>query len=167
MQNLLDLGTHIIGVDPGSRSLGVALVDGAGRPLRSWSVRPSGRTPMLDRQRYVAGALRTIFGNLAHEYPGAAVIVEDGIPRYRDVPAVPSVIGTLGEMRGIIMAEAWRAGLRVRKMSPLTWKCRLSKAERAMKKGADYVAYWRGVLGHDFRSPDAVDAALMARRASE
>jgi hypothetical protein len=166
-QPLLNLGHAVVAVDPGSLSTGVALVDGAGHLVQTWSLRaPAGS--LLHRQAWLSSALRRLFATINRSNRSGAkldLVVEDGIFHAKGIPVIPIQIGTAGEMRGLIMAEAWRAGWAVRKMPPLTWKSRLSKDERRMKKDSTYVAYWKRQLSADFESSDEVDAAHIGLRA--
>jgi Holliday junction resolvasome RuvABC endonuclease subunit len=167
---LLDMGTAILGVDPGSVRLGMALVDGGGTLRKTWTVKPPAGE-LIARQAFISAYL---YRNMqqAREIIGqdvrVTVVIEEGIFGWGKEPIMARIknAAIAGEIRGMVMAQAWRCGFYVRKMPVVTWKSRLTKAERAMAKDKAYVEYWREKLGADFRSPDEVDASLIGRRAA-
>jgi Holliday junction resolvasome RuvABC endonuclease subunit len=154
----IDFGTAVVGVDPGSISTGVCLMDGAGAVVGTYSIKaPAGA--VLGRMAYIHGGVRRVFDSIAPKYRAEAVLVaiEDGVFRAR-----PKVCSMIGEVRGLVMAEAWRHGWRVRKVAPVSWKTLLSAAERKMKKDAQYVAYWDRKLSLACRTADEIDAVMIA-----
>jgi Holliday junction resolvasome RuvABC endonuclease subunit len=161
VQHVLGLENILtVGVDPGSISLGVSVIAGGGDILRTVSIRAKGNP--LQRMAVLHGGLRKVFDQVQAAAGDRAVqaLIEDGIYRAR-----PKVCSMIGEVRGLVMAEAWRHGWTVRKVSPMTWKCRLSAAERDMEKDSQYVAYWNRVLRLGCKTPDEVDAVMIGRTA--
>jgi hypothetical protein len=139
--------------------MGVVVVDGRGGLLEAHVVRSSLRFG-LDRLHAMAGVLAELFEGMAVRHPRMTeVVVEAGIFR-----AVPAVIAILGEVRGLVYAAAWGAGLSVRTMAPQTWKVNLTRDERLMVKNGRYTDYWNRRLGTAFVAPDQVDAYQIARR---
>ena len=112
----------------------------------------------VDRMRFIRGGVSRVFDLINRALPGRAVdvMIEEGVFRTR-----PKVCSMLGEVRGIVMAEAWRRGWTVRKVYPVSWKTILTKAERAMQKDAAYVQYFNRKLGIDARTADEIDATLI------
>jgi Holliday junction resolvasome RuvABC endonuclease subunit len=147
----------IVAVDPGTVSLGVALWDGETR--YSWTIHCRNNHPYQLRLRIIRKELSERFTAFYLMYEGTiAVTLEEGIFFKR-----PKVCSMLGEVRGIVMAEAWRRGWNVTKIAPVTWKRSLTAEERKMKKDSRYVAYWNKRLHAEAKSPDEVDAVLIAR----
>jgi Holliday junction resolvasome RuvABC endonuclease subunit len=126
--------------------------------IHSYSiVAPDG--PPLRRLAYIHGGLSRAFDEIVRLVGSEIVLcVEEGMFRGR-----PKVCAMLGEVRGIVMAEAWRRGWKIRKIYPVSWKTILSTAERKMKKDAAYRAYWNKKLELKCRTADEVDATLIAR----
>jgi Holliday junction resolvasome RuvABC endonuclease subunit len=152
-----------IGVDPGSWSLGIALIEPDGRVKQTWAVRdsePDYYTRLRLLCAYTYQVLLTI--KKAYEPEKIQVIIESGIFKMKRHQAV--VIARLGEVRGMVMANAWRLGMETLLMAPCTWKTMLTVAEREMKKDKAYVAYWNAKLGMECRTEDEVDAAQIGRR---
>ncbi len=154
----------IIAVDPGTRCTGVATMMSGEKELRIWraesdNIDPVNRIETIQRKLLkvfteIAMDMRTIYGELSD---GVHVLVEEGIYRSR-----MKHIATLGELRGIIMAEAWRRGWSVRKVSVQWWKFLvLTKEERKMKKNKAYVEYWNSKRRMTCTTADEVDAALI------
>jgi Holliday junction resolvasome RuvABC endonuclease subunit len=152
----------IVGVDPGSHSLGVAIVEDQSVVAQTRAVVvPKEVKERVARLRYVAGGVRRIFGEVAvgaDRRDRVVVVVEDGI--YRQAATSISV---LAEVRGIVYAEAWARGWDVEVVNPRAWKSHLSAGERAMRKNAAYVAYINRTRGLRASTADEVDAALIAR----
>jgi Holliday junction resolvasome RuvABC endonuclease subunit len=140
--------------------IGIAIVNNAGGIERTWALKASDKD-VLRRLFFLRHGIADVMDTIAKEYAGhdIQVVIEDGIYH-----AVPSVIAILGEVRGMIYAEAWRVGLDVRVMSPMTWKTRLTKEERRMVKNGAYVRYWNDRLGTDLKTPDEVDAVQIGLR---
>ncbi len=174
---MLDFGTSVvIGVDPGTKSTGVCLMRGDGTPRKSWSIRAPDAS-ILERLKFISFQIGHLFDLIVPAVSGREVIVviEDGMFGGRKKPKIvinPSgeeeskdfsakISGIAGEVRGLVMAEAWRRGWSVRKVYPVSWKSGMTKPERAMKKDAQYTAYWSRRLAREFRTPDEVDATLI------
>ena len=163
----LNIGPWIVAVDPGTLSLGVCLSTPTGEIVRTWSLTEKGLLDvrLLGLARKIAHTFAVIESIAMPEpyspsFPGIDLTIEDGIYRAR-----PKVCSMLGEVRGLVMGEAFRRGWTVRRMVPLAWKNTLTKPERLMKKDQKYVTYWNGRLGLGLRTPDEVDAVHIARKA--
>lgn len=155
---MLDFGQTWIGIDPGTRSLGIVILYGG--VLWTESVVAKG-SDLIGRLRTIASGVRSIFDKVYQSDPEIqiTVVVEDGVYR-----AMPKVCAMLGEVRGVVLAECFRRGWPVRRVAPIAWKKRLlTDAERKMKKDKAYIAYWNRRLELDCRTADEVDAAHLAR----
>ena len=156
----LNIGPWIVAVDPGTLSLGVCLSNPSGEIVRTWAVRSPHGAVLDSRLRFIAGVVGSVFDQVEREVDSVELTIEDGIYRTR-----PKVCSMLGEVRGLVMAEAFRRGWPVRRMVPLAWKNMLTKEERSMKKDMKYCKYWGDKLSMKFRTPDEVDAVHIARKA--
>jgi Holliday junction resolvasome RuvABC endonuclease subunit len=159
----------IVAVDPGSVSLGVCLSEPTGEPVRSWSIRVKG--DLDDRLRSIAVEISLVFGEIQNSLvrPSIELTIEEGIYAGRNWSAgrlgdVTRTAAMMGEVRGVVMAEAFHRGWTVKRMAPASWKTLLSKTERSMKKDSAYVRYWAGRLGREFKTSDEVDSVHIARR---
>jgi Holliday junction resolvasome RuvABC endonuclease subunit len=164
---ILDFGQACIAVDPGIRNVGVAVLTGAGEVWKTWVIRPSMDVGETRRLKFVSDSLYRLFA-IASQLGKPMVAVEDGMygvpkswPKGRTVAQI-RVAAMMAEVRGVAMAEGWRRGWDVRRVSVMSWKAKLSKEERTMRKGAAYRDYWSAKLGYQFHSPDEVDACLLA-----
>lgn len=158
----LNIGPWIVAVDPGTLSLGVCVSKPDGEVQKTYSVRPLAG-PIDTRLRFIRGGVSQVFDEAVRSAPvgsGIELTIEDGVYRAR-----PKVCSMLGEVRGVVMAEAFRRGWPVRRMVPLAWKNMLTKSERLMKKDKAYVVYWNSVLSLGCRTPDEIDAVHIARKA--
>jgi Holliday junction resolvasome RuvABC endonuclease subunit len=120
----------------------------------------AGTHDLLFRLQFIDGGLRAVLVEAAGLANGlGTAVIEDGVYR-----TMPKVCAMLGEVRGLAMSACWAVGWRVVKMAPVTWKSMLTKEERAMKKDSNYVALWNRRMGLNCRTPDVVDAVLIATR---
>lgn len=155
----------VIGVDPGTKSLGLAVLDHVGRIIETRPILIAGNGDLRQRLRVVWSMIHGAFGMAAridadrNEEESVVVVVEDGIYRCRS-----SSISSLAECRGIIFSAAWSHHWKVVMVNPQTWKSStMTMPERRMKKNASYVTYWKQRLGWPVKTADQIDAILIAR----
>jgi Holliday junction resolvasome RuvABC endonuclease subunit len=168
----LDFGNVMyVGVDPGTVSLGVCLLSGGGRVVKTWSIRAQGE-PLYRLSKIHEGVIQT-FAEICEMTSDHTVqlMVETWMFRAGRTtdPKIAAVMyeatAKIAEVRGMVIAEAWRCGWTVRKVAPVTWKSKLNKAERAMDKNKAYVDYWNRMLSTKCKTPDEVDAIMIALQA--
>ena len=163
----------IIAVDPGTRSTGVAApLSGT---IRTWQAEGEGISPLL-RSEIIGRRLVEIFYKIEgihdremrenHDRADTdlgdgriQVLIEEGIYRCRG-----RVIAMVGEIRGVIMAEAWRRGWETRKISVQWWKAFIPEEDREIPKGRvkAYVEHFNRSRGWSCTCTDEVDAALIS-----
>lgn len=157
-----------VGIDPGTRSCGLAVAEGSGTIIGHTTFKLDGK--LIDRLRDLHAKLTSAFDRIAEKRDPQKidVVVEEGIFAGGKEPMAfaPKMAGMAGEVRGIILGECWRRGWKVKKVVPVAWKCAiLSKPEReiAKKKGKAYVDMFNERLHLNCRSADEVDAIHIAR----
>jgi Holliday junction resolvasome RuvABC endonuclease subunit len=153
-----------LGIDVGSRIVGLCLMRGDGQVFNTWSVKVNGEP--LQRLCTLYEKVRDLFASiqaLKGDYEKPHVFIEREM--LYDRPNATKVSAMHGEVRGVLMALAWARGWPVHKMAVGSWKTQLSKEERTMAKDAAYVEYWNGRAGTAAESPDEIDAYFIARRA--
>jgi Holliday junction resolvasome RuvABC endonuclease subunit len=161
----MDFGEAVIGVDPASRVVGVCLLQGD--TARTWSVRAAGLP--LHRLYQLYCGVRELFDEIANMVESRPeVYVEEGMFGGGKEPmaAMPRNAAMAGEVRGVVLTEAWRHGWRTRKMAIQSWKALIPKEIRKMPKNAEYVAYWNEKFGLQARHADEIDSYFIARRAA-
>jgi len=166
----LDFGSAVFGVDPATHRVGICLMLGDGTVVKTWRVEGEGSP--LHKLSSIHGGVKRVFDALEKDDELRArmggvvpmVAIEEGIFSNKR-PDAPRVQGMLGEVRGIVFAEAWRHGWTVRKVYVQTWKAKLTKIERKMVKGSEYVRYWNERLGLNCTWADEVDAVMIAAAA--
>jgi Holliday junction resolvasome RuvABC endonuclease subunit len=158
---VLGLGPPVLGVDPGTQKIGLCLMLPSGEIARSETLKASGDDAFTRISR-LAGVVHRAFDGIEADLGGVApvVAIEEGIFAGPSIHA--KVVGQLGEIRGVLMADAWARGWRVMKVAVKSWKGRLDQNERRMPKDQAYVTYWSVSYGREFSSPDSVDAAHIA-----
>lgn len=159
-----------VGVDPGTKSLGVAVVSGVdGALIRSWPcVPPSARKTARQRMPVLWQELRGVLDWIAsRQYDDREaldvqwVVVEEAI-----FPGMGTTsIALLAEVRGMVIAETWGHAWQAGVIRPDRWKRFLSANERRMKKDDAYVRYFNRTRKWKCRTPDEVDAVLIAQAA--
>ena len=161
----------IIAVDPGTRSTGVALLV-SGYAIRTWRASGEGidaqtRSAIIGRRLVgVFDQINAIRQDIGRMNGGPAweihVLIEEGIYRCRG-----RVIAMVGEIRGVIMAEAWRHGWPVRKISVQWWKALMPEEDREIPKSKvkAYVEHFNRSRGWSCTCTDEVDAALIVEAA--
>jgi Holliday junction resolvasome RuvABC endonuclease subunit len=154
----LGFGTHVLGVDPGTQLIGLCLMDPTGEILALWSLRAEGE-PLI-RLSKMQALLRDVFDRVKYSGINPKVALEEGI--FGGARMHVKVAAMLGEVRGVVLAEAWRHGLMVTKVCVASWKSSLTEEERKMKKDSEYVRYWNEKYGRKFKSPDEIDATHIA-----
>ncbi len=155
----------IIAVDPGTRSTGVAAP--LSRTIRTWQAKGEGIDSVL-RSEIVGRNLVEIFYRIEGIHDRECkddriqVLIEEGIYRCRG-----RVIAMVGEIRGVIMAEAWRRGWETRKVSVQWWKALMPAEDRKIPKGKvkAYVEHFNESRGWSCACTDEVDAALIVEAA--
>jgi len=155
----------IIAVDPGTRSTGVAApLSGT---IRTWQAKGEGIDPLL-RSEIIGRRLVEIFYKIEgiHDRENKddpiQVLIEEGIYHCRG-----KVIAMVGEIRGVIMADAWRRGWETRKISVQWWKAFIPEEDREIPKGKvkAYVEHFNRSRGWTCICTDEVDAALIVEAA--
>lgn len=184
-EGLFNFTPAALGIDPASRVVGICLMLGDGRVVNTWSIRAEGQP--LRRLCTIHTRIRELFdfieddSDMKMQLGGSEieVYIEEGMFGGRKPPKVTSapngeatfqdfgarISAMAGEVRGAILAEAWRHRWKVRKMYVQSWKTLMTKAERQMKKNREYVDYWNTSLGLEAKYPDEIDAYFIARRA--
>jgi Holliday junction resolvasome RuvABC endonuclease subunit len=160
----LDFGRFILGIDCGTKSLGLCLMAGDGAVRHTRRLK-SNRPTILGRIEEIHSQFADYLEQLYTENLTPLVAIEDGIFAMK-IPNAAMVQGALGEIRGVVMAECWRSGLQVTKVAVGSWKAMLSGTEKAMPKNGTYVRYWNQRLNLDCTSPDEVDAVMIASAGS-
>jgi Holliday junction resolvasome RuvABC endonuclease subunit len=155
----------VVGVDPGTKSLGLAVLDNAGRVLETRPIIIAGSGDLRKRLHVVWSMVHGAFGVAARVNAdrcleeAVVVVIEDGIYHVHS-----SAISSLAECRGIIFSAAWAHHWKVVTVNPQTWKAKtMTMPERRMKKDATYITYWKRRVRWPVRTADQVDAILIAR----
>ncbi len=147
----------VMGVDPGTRALGLAIVrgSGSGRAHVAWSatVSTAASLPPAERLRRLAGAVRVA---IAEHRPEALAI--ERLLWNRNVGSAMEV----ARASGAIMAAAAEAGVAVEEYAPLEVKMAVTGAGNASKeqvrRALERVLGTSGVP----EQPDAADAVAVA-----
>jgi Holliday junction resolvasome RuvABC endonuclease subunit len=157
------MGPVTIGVDPGSWTIGIALIGADGVVQQTWAIHDR-EQDYMKRLRLLCAYSYQVLSAIRKQYPSERIVLvlETGIFSTKRHQA--TVIAKLGEVRGIICAHAWRLGMEVEMMHPSTWKTRLTESERGMAKDKAYVTYWNSKWGTECRTADEIDAGQIGRR---
>lgn len=162
-------GPAVLGIDVGSRIVGVCFMQGDGKVVNTWSIRVKGDP--LRRLCDIYQAIRSLFAAVDRMLGAGTlhVYVEESMLGGQNFSSgrrgnVAKVAALHGEVRGVVMSLAWAHGWPVHRMYVQSWKAMLEKEERKVKKNAAYVAYWNAKLGLGARSPDEIDAYFIARK---
>lgn len=146
---------RILGVDPGSRAAGWAVVSFEGPPrlVAAGVLRPSTATPFADRLRALHDGLLEV---AVRERPDEAAVerVFSGVN--------PQSLITLGEARGVLLLALSRAGLPVHEVTPAEIKKTVTGTGQADKEQVRrMVLALLGAAGTRL-ALDAADAAAAA-----
>ena len=147
---------RILGVDPGSRAAGWAVVsfDGPPRLLAAGVLRPDTATPFAERLLALHDALLAV---VAREKPDEAAVerVFSGVN--------PQSLITLGEARGVLLLALARASLPVAEVTPAEIKKTVTGTGQAGKEQVRrMVLSLLGAPGGSRLAIDAADAAAVA-----
>jgi hypothetical protein len=148
-EGLFDFGPVALGIDSASRGIGVCMMMADGYVVRTWGLKVAGSPG--ERVHAIHHWIRRLFDHIAEE-PSMReevgehkiiVYLEEGIYGGGKEPlrAMPKNAAMAGEVRGVILANAWYHGWEVQKVYVQSWKAMLSKQERQMKKDKAYVEY--------------------------
>ena len=152
---------RILGIDPGSRHCGWAVIERAGSQLRAiaWgrlSLATTADVPQ--RLRESADGLANL---LASHQPGAAVV-----ERVFHGPSTRSLV-VLAEARGAILVELARAGLDVHELAPTAVKAAVAGSGRADKAQVAQMVRLQLGLAAASMPADASDALAVALAGSQ
>lgn len=139
-----------IGIDPGSRATGWAVLDDG--DLVASGVIYSGSSDKMERYRNLAVQLDLVLGEFSPD---------DGAVESTFIRKFPNLIMSLGEARGIILSGLLRAGVDVFSYAPATVKKVVAGHGRATKDQVATVVKQRHEYG-DGSSTDETDAIAIA-----
>ncbi len=145
---------RILGIDPGSRVTGYAVVEEEGNPrVLSWG------TLSLKRQDPLPERLRTLYQELLHlweEFRPGVLVLEEVIPE-----RFPRAALALGQAQGVVLLLAAQKGLSWYLYHPSTVKQTLTGNGRASKEQVAYMV--KNMLNLEEDPPlDATDALALA-----
>lgn len=152
------MGTiKVLGIDPGLADTGIGLLRGRGDVIEAYSfgcIRTEKNDPLAGRLDHIFSRLVSL---LEAEHPDL-VVVEDVF----SLPAYPASGITLGQVTGIILLAAFRAGVPVRRISVREAKQVMTGSGNAGKQ--QLAAAVRRLLQHDepIRPDHASDALALA-----
>ena len=146
---------RILGVDPGSRAAGWAVVsfDGPPRLVAAGVLRPSTATPFAERLRALHDGLLEV---ASRERPDEAAIERV----FAGVNAQSLI--TLGEARGVLLLALCRAGLPVHEVTPAEIKKTVTGTGQAEKEQVRRMVLALLGAGGARLALDAADAAAAA-----
>ncbi len=145
---------RILGIDPGSRVLGYAVVDAGARLgcIECGVLTAPARDPLEKRLAELAAGLEEIIAELAPD----EVAVEDVFSARHPRSAL-----SLGHARGVVLAVAGRAGLRVSAYAPARVKLAVTGRGSAPKEQVALMV--RALVGmKSLPRADAADALAVA-----
>jgi crossover junction endodeoxyribonuclease RuvC len=147
---------RILGIDPGSRTLGYAVVDSVARGRLSYVecgvIVASAADPLEKRLGEIASGLREVIADLHPD-----VLAAEGVFAAVNVRSALA----LGQARGAVLAIAGMAGLRVYSYPPATVKLAVTGRGRAPKSQVALMV--RALVGlKKVPRPDAADALAVA-----
>ena len=149
------MGSAVLGIDPGSRKTGWAVIAPQGSGLRyidSGCIVLDARTPLVERLGKLLDALQGLFA----EHPAAELAIEAAF-----VHENPHTALVLGQARGLPIALAAQRGMAVHEYPPALVKRRVVGSGRADKMQMREMV--RIILGlQDLPGEDEADALAVA-----
>ncbi|KUK13398.1 MAG: Crossover junction endodeoxyribonuclease RuvC [bacterium 42_11] len=142
---------RVIGIDPGLRELGYAILDEAYTLLKTETLYTSPDLEKVERLRIIYDRL---YEEIDKYYP--SLLCLESLFFHRNARSAMEV----GEVRGVISLLCAHKGLRLLEISPLQLKRALTNWGRASKK--DMAEVLKKIFGFQLATSHEVDAAALA-----